>query len=359
MANAIAYGFHSLADVWAKRVTADIVPVVNAAIVASAAEHTRQMNALMASLATRTTEYKVRYNLPGAGSLQPIDQWGNPVPVKEQESYDVAFPILGGGTAFGTNRVSRAYLTVEEVNNEVLNAQRRDADWMRRHILSAILNNSDWTFKDDKAGNLTIKSLANGTADKFSFINGTVATDDHYKATASAIADGANPFPAIYEELAEHPENGGRFVAFIPSNLKATVTALTEFIEVDSPRVIVGANSDRVAGGGEALVSFGHEYLGELKSSRISVVEWRNLPSNYILTLAVDAPQPILAMREHTAPELQGLFVENHSPDGNLAETRFIRYAGFGGWNRTAAVVQQIGNASYQIPTGYAAPMSA
>ena len=64
-------------------------------------------------------------------------------------------------------------------------------------------------------------------------------------------------------------------------------------------------------------------------------------------------------MRQYPSTALQGLFTENHSPDGNLHESRFIRYAGFGARNRIAALVYRIGNGSYAIPTGYTAPLPA
>jgi hypothetical protein len=63
-------------------------------------------------------------------------------------------------------------------------------------------------------------------------------------------------------------------------------------------------------------------------------------------------------MREYDAPELQGFFPEDHSPDGNIQEMRMIRYAGYGALNRVAAVVQRIGNGSYAIPSGYTNPLA-
>ena len=65
-----------------------------------------------------------------------------------------------------------------------------------------------------------------------------------------------------------------------------------------------------------------------------------------------------LRMREYPSAALQGLFTENHSPDGNLNEYRFIRAAGFGAYNRVGAVAFHIGNAAYQIPAGYETPLA-
>ena len=82
------------------------------------------------------------------------------------------------------------------------------------------------------------------------------------------------------------------------------------------------------------------------------------MPDNYIVAVAVDA-DPVVAMREYPVASLQGLFRENHSPDGNHAETRFLRYAGFGAQNRIGAAVYQVegGDTTYDIPTGYSTPL--
>ena len=62
-------------------------------------------------------------------------------------------------------------------------------------------------------------------------------------------------------------------------------------------------------------------------------------------------------MREYAAPELQGFFREGHDADGNHMVERMLRYAGFGVGNRVGALAYYVGNAAYQIPTGYATPL--
>lgn len=362
MPNTVAYGFHGLADIWTSGAFQNntLIPVVRDALIRTAEEHNRQINQLLGTLVRRVTFPKTRVMLGGAGTLQPIDEWGNPLPTRGGEYYEIGFPIQGGGDAIGTNRVSRAMMLVSDINDRILDIQKRDADWVMRHALAAILDNASWTFTDydPTVGNLTVKPLANGDTDKYAFAGGTIATDNHYRATASAISDSANPFPAIRKELDEHPENAGPFVAYVPSNLIDSVTALTEHIEKGDPNVVLGANADTLTSDGEQVRRFGNEVTGYLKSSRMWVVEWKRLPDNYIVCVALGSATPVLAMREYPAPELQGLFLEETSPDGNLREQRFLRYAGFGVMNRVGAVVQQIGNATYQVPAGYDAPLA-
>ena len=357
MANTLAYGFVQLETMFAERVTSSNVAVVRDAIAQSVAEHNRQVSELLSEVVGKTVAYSVRFKQPGSGTLQPLDEFGVPLPVREGGYYDVAFPIQGGGTAWGDTRISRAKMTVEEVNDHVLNTLRRDADWMKRHIMAAILDNTTWSYVDPENGTLTIQPLANGDSVEFLRKNGTSSTDNHYLAQAGAIADGAatNPYPTIYTELSEHPVNAGAdIVAYIASDLVTTTKALTDFNGVRDLDVITGSGSDVLVGSVDR--GFGDELLG--KVGNVWIVEWSALPSTYIIANARGAARPPLQMREYAAPELQGLFTEEHSPDGNLNEHRFIRYAGFGALNRVGALAYRIGNASYAIPSGYAAPLA-
>lgn len=354
MANLNSYGFVGYEDIADERVVDGNIQMVNTAIRASVAEHNRQVSEAMLELAERTTDYTVRYKIGGAGTMQPLDEWGNPLPVREAGYYDVAFPIQGAGTAWGDNRISRAMMTVAEADRYTLGALRRDADWMRRHILAAFLDNGAWSFADEEKGTLTVQPLANGDAVTYAKSNGTFATDTHYYAQAAAIADATNPFPTWRTELSEHPENGGPYVAYIPSNQRSAVLGLANFVDVAdgnvNPGIMVPQLTNAVGRG------MGDEVLGYVDG--VWVVEWSALPDNYGVVVARGASTKPLRMREYPAPSLQGLFTENHSPDGNLLEYRFLRYAGFGAYNRVGALAFRIGDAAYATPTGYSTPLA-
>jgi hypothetical protein len=183
---------------------------------------------------------------------------------------------------------------------------------------------------------------------------GGSATDTHYLAQAAAIDDSNSPFATIRDELLEHPSNRGPVVVYIPSNLRASIEALTAFIEVTDPAVMLGANSDGLTGAIDR--GFGDEVLGYIKGDQCWIVEWRALPDSYMIAHARGGG-PVVKMREYPSAALQGFFPEMHSPDGNLQVTRMLRYAGFGVANRIAALAYRVGNASYAIPTGYDAPL--
>lgn len=354
MANELTYGFVGQEHLLGKRLTDVGTATVWDMIRESVNEHNRQIDALLGTIAQRTTLHQERFRLPGSGTLQPLDEYGNPRPVRPGSYFDVAYPIRGGGTAFGGNRVTNALMTVQEINNLTLDAQRRDADWLRRQMLAAIFTNTTVSFDDPEFGSLTIQPLANSDTVEYNKVGGATATDTHYLAQADAIDDSHNPFDDIYDELMEHPSNGnGPVVVYVPTNLTSSVEALTAFTEVGDPDLRYGVNTTQI--GAAFGRRFGDEVLG--KVNKCWVVEWRALPDSYMIAVAEGAG-PILGMREYPAPALQGLFTENHSPDGNLQETRLIRYAGFGVRNRIGALAYRVGNGSYAIPSGYTAPLA-
>lgn len=362
MANTLAYGFVGMEHLLSSRVSKVGVSRIFDAIRVSAAEHTRQVNGLLGSMMEMTTIAQEQFELPGGGTLQPLDEFGNPLPMKPSGSYTVGYPIQGGGTAWGTNRVSRELLTVEEANRNTLEAMRQDADWVRRHALASIFDNVSWTFNDKVGangaaglGNITIQPLCNGDTVTYVKVGGAAAVDTHHLAQAAAIADATNPFDTIRDELLEHPSNTGPLVCYVASDLKATIEALTSFKEVNDNAIRLGADSDELVGAIDR--GPGDEVVGYITGSRIWIVEWRALPSTYMICHARGGG-PVIKMREYPSDALSGFFMENHSPDGNLALTRMLRYAGFGVANRVGAVVMRIGNASYAIPSGYDAPLA-
>lgn len=360
---ATTYGFADLQHLYNTRVLDAGPQRIYTAIQESMAEYNRVVAAMLATFVQRTTVALEQIELPGDGTLQPLDEHGNPLPVLPSGNYQVGFPIQGGGTAWGDNRVSRALMTVEESDRATADAQRRDLDWLRRHILAALFDNATWTFNDKIGpnngkgfGDITIQPLANNDSVVYTRRGGAMATDNHYLAQSASIADATNPFPTVRSKLIEHPSNSGPFVAYVASNLTASIGALTEFVEVGDTDIRLGASSDTLAAARTEILGPGDEVLGKTKSG-IWIVEWGALPSDYMIAVATGADTPVLAMREYAAPQLQGLFTERADIDGNHLVTRSIRYAGFGVRNRVAALVYRIGNASYAIPSGYDAPL--
>jgi hypothetical protein len=241
-------------------------------------------------------------------------------------------------------------MTVDEANRNTVAAQQADADWMRRHIMAALFNDSEWTYTDPRWGALTVKPLANGDAVTYVRKGGVTATDTHYLAQAAAISNAANPFETIYDELMEHPSNGdGDVVVYVATSLKASIKSLTAFVEVDDADVQKGANSDSLVA--PIRPGFGDTVLG--KVDRCWIVEWKALPADYMFAHAVDGG-PVLTMREHAEGELQGFYPERFDADGNTMGTRMLRMCGFGVHNRVGALCYYVGGAAWVDPTEFA-----
>lgn len=352
-----AYGFIGLEHLFDQRVKEYGVERVRGLIEKTTTAWNGEINAMMEGWAARTTIIKERVELPSSGTLEPLDEtgWGNPSPTREWGYYDVGYPIQGAGAAWGTNRITTAMMTLDEANRQMLAIMRRDATWLRQHMLAAVFTNTEWTYADKFLGDVTVKPLANNDSVVYLKSGQTnPGTANHFLAQPQGISDAYNPFPTIYDLLQEYPSNSGPYVVYVAPNLKASIEALADFAKVEDSDVDPRITRDRLKRVDRSVAMPGGRIYG--KTDNVWVVEWRALPANYMVGYAMGAGK-FLRMREYDDATLQGLFPEYHSPDGNLNLNRFLRYCGFGVYNRIAACAYQIGAASYAIPEGYSAPL--
>jgi hypothetical protein len=357
MPNGIAYGFVGLQEVFDRRVQVYGEGLVLTALIESAAEWTRMLNATLAGWVERTTRARDLVLQAGGGYFQPLDALGNPMPTRPGAKVQVGYPLQGGGDAWGQDRVTRAYLTVAEANQRTIDALGKDARTLRHRFLVALLGNTGWTFTDERMrdGAIPVVPLANGDAQTYVLNGGAVSTDNHYLAQAADISDLANPFPGIREELVEHPGNGQDVICYVSTSLVTSIMGLTDFIQVADPKLQMAITATQIAPGGvtEAVRGIGDVVWGRVNGCWI--VEMKAMPAGYIIAKAENGGA-VLAMREHDAPALQGLILEQPRGETNLDEVRIIRYAGFGVQRRMGALAMQIGNGSYTVPTGFDAP---
>jgi hypothetical protein len=309
-----------------------------------------------------TAQWKVRQVVSRA--MQPLDPDGNPVPQQGQEYYTVGVPVMGAGDAYGTNRVTAATMTVMELNNYMAEIMIADKETLQRRMLNAFLFDQAWTWHDiyrPETPDITVYPLANGDGVVYPKNAGgtlSVATDTHYLAQANAIDNNNNPFPTIYEELREHPQNNvgyrgtptGYVFVYVASNLTASIEALSALVEIPDTFVTPGISTSTADANVYNAKGFGGRVLGIVDGC--IVVEWGALPDGYMFARAPLAGNP-LSWRELDVPSLRGLFNEMHNVDGNHMVYRFLRWAGFGVTNRTAALCYQIGAGAYAEPAGY------
>lgn len=321
-----------------------------------------RLNAWLGQVAQTTILAKESFEFQDAGSMQEIDEDGNPYPtILQPVRYDVAYPIRGAADAMGTNRLSRRLMTVEQANEKVRQVEVADKRWLFTHLLSRLLTKESYNWLDRSrnpgyvgAGQLTIHGLANGDATVYQMDDNTQATDDHYRSQLNAIGAGAdNPYPIIRDELRHHwGRADANIVVYIPDNLVTATKALPDFVEVLDPQIQAGSN-ERVLRG-TINKGLGDEVIG--RESGVDIVRMRLLPDNYMF--AHVRGEQFMRMRQYPISSFQGLFRESHNVDGNHQAERFLRFAGFGVRNRTDAVVYQIGSATYTTPAAYTAPLA-
>ena len=365
MANQAVYGFETLQDRLSQRIGDNLIDEVNTAITTAVEFHNQQLNAIMDLFVAPTTKAKTRYRHPFTTRNQPLDQFGRPRPVKGAQSYDVAFPLQMSGSRMGWTWQNSANVTVADVQETIYSIMMGDQRWVFDHILAALFQDDGWTYldDDDDIGSLTIEGLANGDSFIYSMYSGSDvgATDDHILAQANAIGSGSdNPYPTILAELEEHPENGsGPFIAFIPTALKATTTALGTFNPVRDPNITPATSSDTLTGSLGVTVPGGDRMILGYEDSGIWIVEYPRLPSEHIIAVSAGGAPP-LGMRQPEPAEQQGFAEVPADMDSSpfpFMQRSWIRQAGFGGWNRVGGVAYRIGNGTYAVPTGYSAPM--
>lgn len=353
----LLHGFSSLKDVLAQRVTGDLIPTVETAVAQSIADHNEVTKRMIELFVTRITAHQIRYKSPVAAKLQPLDEFGRARKIKMAGYYDVGFPIKSAGSAFGHTREARIKMTVKDFNDSLTLMLDADLRWQRDQIMSALFTNTSYTFGDEEFGNVTVMPLANGDTQVYLIRAGAEAGEasvQHFRAQAANLADATNPYPTIYRDLTKRPENSsGKVVSFIPANLRDEVEGLATFKEASDPDIRLADNKDELIG---ALgISVPGEVVG--KVGKVWVVEWDALPDDYTINIATGGDKP-LAMREHAEPELQGFSAVADRADHPYFERQFVRSAGFGAWNRVAAIVQRFNNGAYAAPTGLSQPQA-
>ena len=355
MANQIAYGFYSLLDKFPDPVTT-VLTDINTAIDATIAEHNRQIETLYSLFCAKTTDAQAQFKCPALGRLMGADEYTQPPSIKGASRYTVAWPIQKAMIARGTTWDAAQKMTVQDANDEMVTLQTADIRWQRDHILAACFAATSWTHTNEEDGDLTILSLANGDTQAYLIQSGADAgaTDTHVLGQADAIADLTDPYPTIYAELTEHPENGGKVIALIPTALKATTQALTSFYAAADPNIRVGsATAELVA---DAGVSVPGEIIG-YHDAGVWIAEWKGMPSTHIIAVCTEGERA-LKMREEQIASLRGFLREGDRNDHPFYQTVYSRRAGWGANNRVGAVAYRVGNATYAAPTGYGSPMA-
>ncbi len=356
MANTALYGFHNLADVKNEVVNDGLIPVVTDAVEAARVNYNRELDAAQGLFAEVTTDYKERVKTASAARLQPLDENGRARPVKALGHFDVAYPIKKAGIAEGNTYEAGVLRTVADVEQITTTLLIADSNWMMDQLLAAAYNNADWTYSDDRYGDLTIKPIANGDAATYHTVTtaGAGSTQSNLLAQAATLADATNGLNTLAKQLRKFPGQNGpgaQIISFLPTNLIDEAMGLAGFKDATDPNIQTGANTDILRTSGPGVPHPGI-LRGYDKVSRTWIVEWERLADDYAIQVVTTGPRP-LARREYADARLRGFVRIGDRNDIPYFERQYGRWAGFGARNRTAMGVIRFGNASYAIPANY------
>jgi len=318
-----------------------------------------EINSALAVFRARTTDaFKLRYYLPGDGTLQQRNTNGRYGAVKVSGSWDVAFPLRDYGAMIAGNDVDMAYMTIGELDRHIQNITVQDVNTVRREVLRALMYSSQETFTDAIHGDLLVEPLANGDAVVYPPIVGASSgtTDNHYLEsgyTAANISDSNDPYETIVDELNEHFTGSGAFsepvVCFINKAQIAKTVALTDFYRVMDGNLRMGDDSTvpvNIPTNVPGRIIGRHDY-----GAWVSV--WDFVPANYIVGVHLGAESPLIERVDPADTGLgMGLQLVAVDEEFPFKETVWRHRFGLGCGNRLNGVVMELGNGgTYTDPT--------
>lgn len=308
---------------------------------------------------SETESYSERYKLPGGGRLQKRGGQAQSGAVKASGSWDVAYPLEDFGAQVAGDDVSMAYLRVDELNTHLQTVTIQDMNTVRFEILKALFHNAARTFVDPLNGSLTLRPLAIGSGDNVLYPpvlgSETEATENHYLGISyagTAISNTNNPYITIRGELEEHfgtPEGFGNVAVFIHTDEVNETELLGDFEPIPSTGVSYGDDVNLATAPPRNLPG---RVIGRV--SGVWVVEWRWIPSGYLLGVDLDQPAPLKMRRDPADTGLQrGLHLKSRDAKYPFESAHYRHRFGVAVGNRLNGVVAQLGTATYDIPTAY------
>jgi hypothetical protein len=324
------------------------------------AQYNAELAAAMAVFVERTTtDHKIRYKLPMTGRMQRRGGQARSGAVKATGQWDVALPLEEFGDAVAGDRVTMAYMTIQEYDRHLDGIMIRNTNTRRYELLRTLFRNDARTFVDDNYGDLTIQPLANGDAVLYPPVVGseTEATANHFIVSgyaATAISDTNNPIKVLVRRLVARfgSEQGNSNIGvFIHSDQTDLVSDLADFVEVTDRFVVLGDDGETLSGLPQNVPG---RVIGRVDGAW--VIEWDHIPSGYMAAIHFAAPRPALQRVDPAdtglSSGLQLVATDERYPfQGAQWSDRF----GLGIGNRlNGAVLQLKASGSYDIPTIFA-----
>lgn len=320
-------------------------------------EENRFVRELTAMLADEGTGAIETFGGGGVGGeLQVFGEISTIEATKEGAGWNVGYPIVAAGDR---RMVTQAWLdeaTLAHLNTQAVNAAVKDANFVLKTILRAILRNVNVSFDDrqwpgtgnEGPGVITVRRLANADGAAGTIYSNSqeilLSTLQHYITSGSAsLTEGA--FTLARDKLRDVGADGN--VIYIVSRATAdSAEGLTNFVKVRDPNIVDPAAKYALV---ESPRARGRIANGE-------VIEWPHMPNGYIIALDTTKAKPV-RIRNHRLQKYQGFQLALDEERGEVLGRPLInrfwrRLIGAGIRNRVGAVVVQVTtNGAYTAPT--------
>lgn len=303
-----------------------------------------------------TFDHTIKYKLPSEGMLQRVGSKSPAALTKPTGGWTVSFPLEEFGAGVGYDRVTMAYTDVRQYNLDLMGILRKDRNTRRQEMFKALFGDVSRVFKDENWPDLTVQPLANGDATVYPPVVGSMveSTANNYLASgyvSGAISDTNDPIPPLVDAIEQYmgtPTGGSKIAVFIAKAETAAISGLTNFDKVPNRFVDYGMNTSLV-GFNKFPSELPGRVIGETDSALI--VEWRWLPSGYMIATHLDAPQPLKRRIDPPAVGLgDGLQLIVEDMNQPIKTSQWSHRFGYGCANRLNAAILQLTAGSYTIP---------
>lgn len=307
-----------------------------------------------------TIKPNMRWLSPGGGLMTPAgqDPLGPGPAVGRYGEWNVGFPLRFYEESFSASRRALADMTLGELDSHLDTILERDIRRRRQRILTALFEDTAFTFADIVNGNVVLPRLANTDGVIYPPVPGAAAgaEDHHFRESTYTVANiiaATNPMLDLRDEILEH--KGGRtktgtdILYLHGTDQTQYIDVLAGFTGIGDLQIDYGQDTD--------LSKFIAGIPGRLYGRAYGcwVSEWAWMPATYGIAVHLRYP-PLLRRVHHSLPSDLTLVAKNE--DHPLQSAYYSANYGYAVCDRlSAAVIEVSGDApaeAYAPPAAYA-----
>lgn len=356
MAQIGTYDFSDLAEITASPLEFgldNLLPAFEAELEA----HNRLTMAMIADLASVTTEREDVYGGASDNVMQKVDEYGDAPTKKGGPGGPVAYPLYKHQLNTGYTEEFMLKGSVAEMRTRLIDAEVAHKRAIVAGIKTALYTATNTAFVDSlgrpQGVTLTLRALINADGQPIpAGPNGetyTASTETHYTAEATLTAAGLRA--SVRKVLLKGHDNAPQIAINLADS--ETVAALSGFVATVNANVnLVPTSTGVIPVADRGPV--GNRMIGTFDDVPVYVKPWAI--AGYALTYDAGTTNKVLRMRQEPIPSLQGLRLINPDESGHKSHPLYARVAearfGFGVHNRGAAAVHEFGvDGTYTTPS--------